>query len=186
VAVPLLYPPIAGQEITTLYLYYGVTIAVLPWLAGAIASTRLTPIQRLVVTFVLALHGYGLLLGIYWAFPAWDVVTHLASGALLAAGIYAMLIAWARSSNRSQGVWLHVAALVVLIACGLVWEVYEVVAPWQTVYPTGDALKDLVVDVVSWSVLAVFHSRLLGDVPEDLTRRLEGLRRRLAALDPAA
>lgn len=62
--------------------------------------------------------------------------------------------------------------LVLMMASGLCWEVYEVIAPWQTIYPTGDALSDIVVNVLGWALVAIVHPYVLGDLPASVETRL--------------
>lgn len=178
VAAPLLFPQVVGKEFATVFLYYGAVALFLPAVVSRVAGTALEPYQRAVIALGIGLHGYGILLDLYWSVWWYDVITHAFSGALLAAGCYAFVLAVARVLGRPAGPWVHVAAFGLVLSGGVTWEVYEVLAPWQTIYPTGDALKDLVSNTVGWSLVAAFHSRLLGDVPDALARRVHGIRQR--------
>lgn len=175
VAFPLLVPQVAGEQLASVLLYYGGVVLVLPGLVDRIAGTRLKPYQRAILALGIGLHGYGILFDLYWELWWWDMVTHVYSGALLAVGCYAALLAANHRTGLSSN-QVHLLVLVFVLGGGVVWEVYEVLAPWQTIYPTGDALQDLVSDAVGWGIAATVYPHLLGEVPRDLATRLEAVR----------
>lgn len=175
VAVPLLVPPLVGRPPGTLFIYYGAVVALLPAAIRAVSGTGLSPFQRSALSLGIGLHGWGLLLRIYPRVPWWDFLTHVVSAAFLAAGVYAVVLAVTRSRPAALAPGLHVLALLAVVLAGVGWEVYEVIAPWQTTYPTGDALTDLVADALGWALMTRLHPAVLGDVPDHLTPRVQRL-----------
>lgn len=163
----------------TFYAYYGILVATIPggidWLSGG----RLTPTRRLYASVGLALHPLSFFYGVYPSVWWWDVLAHFVSGSLLAAGAYAFLIALregrASSSWLLGGFTLHLIAYGIVLGGGVSWEVYETMETHLTVYGPVDTVKDVIVDVLAWAVVACSAEEVLGDLPEGMAARVAAL-----------
>lgn len=151
---------------------YGVAIVALPLAVRVVCHRAVTPLQRVWISAALGLHAVGATYGLYanWWY---DHLTHTVSGALVAAVAYAVVIASGRVlPGRVSTRTLHAAALACLVGVGLAWEVYELYVPHLVVYGAEDTAKDLLFNVVGWSLVAAGRRRLLAHVPDGLTARL--------------
>lgn len=115
--------------------------------------------------------------GVYFAVFGWDVLTHFVSGTLLAGGLYLLFVGLRGATGRSVAASraVHVLALLGVLAGALLWEAYEVIAPWLTVYGPLDTVKDVLIAAVAWGVVARFHSRLLAGLPDGVADRVGAL-----------
>lgn len=173
-AVGLVAIPVITDEPWLFYTYYGAGIVVVPAVVWLASGHALSTLQRLYVSAGLAIHPYSIYAVVYPHVPWWDVLTHLVSASLLAAGLYALFlgIRGDRSSGLLAGRRIHAWTLALVLAGAVAWEFYEVAVPWLTVYGPADTAKDLVVGLLGWAVVARYAPRLLGDVPVGVSRRL--------------
>lgn len=158
------------------YTYYGVGIVVVPGVVRIVSGRMLAPLQRLYVSLGLALHPVSMYFLIYPKVWWWDILTHFVSGTLLAGGLYVALrgLRGAVGSRPTAAIWVHLVVLLGVLWGGITWEIYEIYAPWLTVYGPVDTAKDLVVAVIGWLTVAVEQPRILGAIPHALATRLGG------------
>jgi hypothetical protein len=141
------------------------------WLEGGFSW--LTHLVIVVVTYA---DTFGTALGFYDRFPMYDKVTHFGGGAILAAVAYEIVLALHR---RGAIAWSltgrALAAVVIALACGSIWEIYELFG--DTIFDTGrhagsrDTIYDLISDlagaVLTVALLAQLHSTVgPAHVPE--------------------
>ncbi|MHB9287023.1 hypothetical protein ACKVMT_08285 [Halobacteriales archaeon Cl-PHB] len=130
------------------------------------------------------LHSLGML-GLYDSVWWWDHVTHLLSGALVAALVYAGLLVLGQDGTGFEPAWQTAATLTVVftMAVGVFWELVELVArdvgerldlePVLVHYGWQDTALDLVFDFVGAVLVVALDLRLfvaLADRSADATR----------------
>lgn len=150
---------------------YGLGILLLPLALRWFCRRPLAPRHRVWLSAALALHALGAIYGFYHV-PWYDHLTHLLSASLVVAAGYAVGIALRRVSPRRRSRRaLHAGTLLLIVVCGLSWEVYELIVPHLTVYGVEDTVMDVVFDLLGWVVLVPTYRPLLGRFPDDLTAR---------------
>jgi len=176
------------EESWLFYSYYGVGILVVPLLIRLASGHALVPYQRLYFSLGLALHPYSMYFVIYPDVWWWDVLAHFVSGSLLAAGLYIVVRGTRGLVGEDTTATLAVHALVFagMVSGAVAWEVYEVFAPWLTVYGAFDTAKDVVVAVVAWAVVAGIHERVLEEIPRGAAARVGTLAPLVEAPEPTA
>lgn len=174
-AVALLAIPHVTDHPWMFYSYYGAGLIVVPALLRGVSGHAIPPSQRLYFSLGLSLHPFSMFLGLYPEFWWWDVLAHFVSGTLLAAGLYLVLrgLGGALGTRATAGGLVHAVALLGVLSGAIAWEVYEVFAPWLTIYGQVDIVKDIVVGVVGWAAVAGLQHRLFGPIPRGIADRLE-------------
>jgi len=174
-AVVLLAIPHVTDHPWMFYSYYGVGLIAVPALLRAVSGRALPPYQRLCFSLGLALHPYSMFLELYPQIWWWDVLAHFVSGSLLAAGLYLVLrgVGGAVGTRATAGGLIHAGAFLGVLSGAVAWEVYEVFAPWLTVYGQMDIAKDIVVGLTAWAAVAGLQPRLFGPIPRGIADWLE-------------
>ena len=150
---------------------YGLGILLIPLGLRWLCRRPVAPRHRVWISGALGLHALGAIYGFYHI--AWyDHLTHLVSASLVVAAGYAVGIVLLRvSSTRLPRHVLHAGTLLLIVVCGLTWEVYELYVPHLTVYGVEDTVKDVIFDLLGWVVLVPTYRTLLGRFPDHLTAR---------------
>ena len=180
VALPLLLKPVVLGPPWTSWVYYALVVLLLPPLVEYVLGRPLGRRRKLVFSVGIGLHIYGLWFFLYPRFWWWDVLTHVVSGAFLAAVGYLVAVAlYPTDEGRSR----HVLALCIVLVGGLAWELWEALFVWSTMAGglKPDTAFDLVADVIGWALVASVYPRIVGDLPEGLRWRRQTLGRRLRA-----
>lgn len=166
-AALLVVPVVAAVPSWFFYAYYAAGVVAVPAVVRQVAGRPLTPLQRVYFALGLSLHPFSMYTLAYRAFWWWDALAHFVSGTLVAAGCYIGLYALHRRarSRLLDRHLVHVWTFALVLAFGLAWEVYEVYAPWLTNYGLFDQVKDLLVDLAGWAVVAHLAPRTFGALP---------------------
>ncbi|NLL94243.1 MAG: hypothetical protein GX224_00545 [Thermoplasmatales archaeon] len=107
------------------------------------------------------LHGYGVLLLKYDYIMAWDTVTHTISSVTIAICIFVVLLIVNEVNEDVEMTpgFLAVATVVIMMAFGAVWEVFELFADsmWglNMQYSPWDTVRDLASDLAGSVAVAV-------------------------------
>jgi hypothetical protein len=177
VALPLLLKPVVVGPPWTSWVYYALVVLLLPPAVEYVVGRGLGRRRRLALSVGVGLHIYGLWFFLYPRLWWWDVLTHVVSGALLAAGAY-LVAAAALPADRGRA--RHAVALCLVVAGGLAWEVWEALFVWSTM--AGglklDTAADLVADLAGWALIATVYPAVVGDLADGLRGRGRRLRRR--------
>jgi len=175
-AVVLLAIPHVTGHPWMFYSYYGTGLIVVPLVFRGVSGHSIPPYQCLYFSLGLALHPFSMYLELYPEFWWWDVLAHFVSGTLLAGGLYLVLrgLGGALGTRATAGGLVHAVAFLGVLSGAIAWEVYEVYAPWLTIYGQVDIAKDIVVGVVGWAAVAGLQARLFGPIPRGIADRLEG------------
>jgi hypothetical protein len=130
------------------------------WLEGGFSW--LTHLVIVVVTYG---DTFGTALGFYDRFPIYDKVTHFGGGAILAAVAYEIVLALHRRGAVAWGVnGRMLAAVIIALACGSIWEIYELFG--DTIFDTGrhagsrDTAYDLISDLAGAALTVTLLARL--------------------------
>ncbi|MFB6311183.1 MAG: hypothetical protein ABEH64_08380 [Salinirussus sp.] len=150
--------------------------AFVPFGLGLLGPTAFEPVLALWVAAAGLLHLIGML-GPYETISWWDHVTHTVSAALVAALLYAVLLARTTLPAESAAGITVLAVLVV----GILWEAVELLAravgerygiePVLVPYGWRDTALDLVFDLLGAVIVVVFDLRVFVAV----VRRVTGL-----------
>jgi hypothetical protein len=177
VALPLLLKPVVVGPPWTSWVYYGLVVLLLPLAVEYALGRGLGRHRRLALSVGIGLHIYGLWFFLYPRLWWWDVLTHVVSGAFVAAGGY-LLAAALYPERRPRA--RHLLALGVVVAGGLAWELWEALFVWSTMAGglKPDTAFDLVADLTGWALVATAYPTIVGDLPEGLRWRIRTLRRR--------
>jgi hypothetical protein len=130
------------------------------WLEGGFSW--LTHLVIVVVTYG---DTFGTALGFYDRFHVYDKVTHFGGGAILAAVAYEIILALHRRGAVAWGVHRRmVVAVIISLACGSIWEIYELFG--DTIFDTGrhngatDTTYDLISDLAGAALTVTLLARL--------------------------
>lgn len=154
------------------FLLYGLAILALQVVLRVVGGLDLGFVHVAWLTGSLALHPLGAIFDLYTRLWWWDHLSHLAAASLVAGGSYVAI-----RGLRSTGLfptrgWIHGYTLVVVVLCGVSWELYELLVPHLTVYGVEDTLKDFVFDVAGWLCVTLAFERLLRSLAADFERTL--------------
>lgn len=160
----------------TFFAYYAGLIVLIPTLFGYLSDGALSPLRRAGLALGLSMHPLTFYYGLYKSLWWWDIVAHFVSASLLAAGGYAVAVALRDYTpiRAFDGPRIHVWVFLLMVVGGVAWEVYELIEAYLTVYGPEDTIKDLVVNLIAWAVVARFHEPILGNVPRGLGRWFRG------------